>query len=44
MIDHHSRRRYEVRHRTAYTYSDDVTASFERAKGTPYEHHHVNLA
>ena len=23
---------------------DEVGASFERAKGTPYEHHHVNLA
>ena len=23
---------------------DEVAASFERAKGTPYEHHHVNLA
>ena len=23
---------------------DEVSASFERAKGTPYEHHHVNLA
>jgi inorganic pyrophosphatase len=22
----------------------EVAASFERAKGTPYEHHHVNLA
>ncbi len=23
---------------------DEVAASFERAKGTPFEHHHVNLA
>ena len=23
---------------------EEVRASFERAKGTPYEHHHVNLA
>lgn len=22
----------------------EITASFDRAKGTPYEHHHVNLA
>lgn len=43
MIDHHSRRRYEVRHRTAYTYSDDVTASFERAMLRPRETEHQKV-
>ena len=30
MTDHYAPRRYEVRHRTTYTYSDDVTAAYER--------------
>ncbi|MCH8626748.1 transglutaminase family protein [Arsenicicoccus piscis] len=29
--EHHTPRRYEVRHETAYTYDDDVTASYGRA-------------
>ncbi len=37
MTDHHSRRRYEVKHRTRYTYTDDVTTSFERAMLRPRE-------
>lgn len=36
-LDHHSRRRYEVRHRTQYSYEEDVTASFERAMLRPRE-------
>lgn len=37
MTDHHTRRRYEVRHRTRYTYEEDVTQSFERAMLRPRE-------
>ncbi len=29
-VDHHAPRRYRVRHRTIYTYSDDVEACYER--------------
>ena len=43
MTDHNSRRRYEVRHRTSYSYSDDVTASFERAMLRPRETEHQKV-
>lgn len=43
MTDHNSRRRYEVRHRTSYSYSDDVTASFERAMLRPRETEHQTV-
>lgn len=43
MIDHHSRRRYEVRHRTRYSYEADVTTSFERAMLRPRETPHQRV-
>lgn len=35
IAEHHTARRYEVRHRTEYCYADDVTTSFARAFLTP---------
>ncbi|GAB3106989.1 hypothetical protein GCM10027055_01970 [Janibacter alkaliphilus] len=41
--EHHTRRRYEVRHRTTYTYEEYVTESFGRALLAPRETVHQQV-